>query len=858
MGWALLAQPRVENKAEMKGCRYLRYGAFIVLLVLFACGEQAGPPPATPQSAEPSPEAPAPPPAATPERTEPPSAAPALSESTEASPPATAPVPPPLGPPPEVTILKVWSDQFPGVVANYLPDGAGWTGNKLDYILAGARKDDMAYAKAEFRITPDTPAWRAKLLVRLARVGFLGLGSWEPVGHGTISGNVASMWVGESFVPLVEFTQDFAVVAGFDLDGDGELDVTEMTAPTPTTGYRFKFVSSFAYTTSISTLSLLDAGAWVYLASRLRSPFGLKSALLPELKHGPWFLQAFLYSTPIPGADREDALLHAADAACKDEVMCLGHNVGARFNPEGIAEVDRWDFPADSELAHDVRRSFNWIKRLDLVLQGASEEVLAKLATPYQEGSGSPEEDRFTFPFTRTLSGVELEFKLLEDVKAWESSDPDLFITFGRAKVYVTITGTVRRDTGQLASLDVSGYLEDLYDWHYDVDRPSGMVQAGYGSFNGAGEVFFSRVRLDCTYHDLDVYFGRTTAATIPRESGCSVAVPVQHAEREQARGKSRGDSTSQFRTRVLPGIGPLIEEVVQNADEGSSLPIVASGAQIAGSVVEALEWETVITIQRPSAPSVAPYVSPPTGEQYAAAQRQRPVMVVTMDPETVAKSHSAILVLSKISALVRVRTGPPDTTVSPFTHLMADDGQVMSFSGLRPAWTSDQSGLGPYEVRLYATTVPRVAGLCPASRPGDLFGEGVLVGAFKTDAIPRDGPLRVALDTDALRSVSQAAGGCVAFVVRGFEDLHSLVQQTTVTEVVSESRPEPISRGEFRASRGVQKWLGRAELLSFSTVEPSSLVLEWGKPEVAGGGTAASGTLVGMVEERAPIRVSP
>lgn len=89
-----------------------------------------------------------------------------------------------------IQITKIWSDQFPNIVFNFLPGNAGLSGSKLQVprILMGAREDLNAYAKAE--ISTSTPSIQSKVVVRLAleRDNVLTI-----VGNGTMTGNIASI-----------------------------------------------------------------------------------------------------------------------------------------------------------------------------------------------------------------------------------------------------------------------------------------------------------------------------------------------------------------------------------------------------------------------------------------------------------------------------------------------------------------------------------------------------------------------------------------------------------------------------------------------------------------------------------------
>lgn len=798
---------------------------FIVVLtggvLLTACTPPEGTPtpsPAPPLSSLPSPTptpegaAPAPPPTAT---------APSI-PATTLEPARPASDGPAVGTLPTVEIVKVWSDQFRDVVANYLPGGAGITG-KDRYILAGAREDGRAYAKAEIRITPDTPAAPKELLVRLAFVDRSG--SKVPVGNGTIAGNVASMSIAPvkiPDVPVATFFENYTVVAGFDTNDNHELDENEVTATTP---YQFKFVSAFGYVPNVVVLTAAEAVA--LLTSIVRAGWEKLGVRLPGLNHSPLLLRTFLQLIPPRDATREDTLLQYADQTCVDEVMCLGHNVGALFGRDGKAPVTRWVFPPASEFAHDIRSSTTWINILDRERKASTTQAQEFFSNP---ASGGSPNDRYIFDRQVT---EQMDFDPKDHVIA-TARDWDLWLAIGKANVNVKLTFTFQRAGGQLISLRITGTMEDLYDWHYDTDPNLAMIQAGYGSLGIYGQVFLWRAQLDCEYLDLPVYLGEKTKGGEPQQRGCSVIGNVRNTENESARGAGLGQAAS---GPGAPDLMSVAERLVQRGVDRKTFGVGRRGESYAGSAVGGSSTDNERTT------SSLEGVAIQSGSRTVSAVRFRPRLTVTFHPRygsqaTIAKSHSATLVLGGVSTSVVRRTNPHEWIGRIDSLLSASDRDVSE----------------PYEVRIYAAI---------RSTPNDdLFDQGVLVGTFKTDEIPSKGPLRVKIDIDALRSLGRDDLSSVVFVVRGFEDLRGLLQETTVTEEVTEVRDHRLVPAPY-VGRDVLKWFGRGKFVlfprgdsDFPPVEPSFLVLEQGKPEVAGGGIAAPNVLVGVAE--AHPQVSP
>jgi len=102
----------------------------------------------------------------------------------------------------------------------------------------GVRADGTAYAQAQIKITPDVPSVRSKLLMRLGIAG-----SKIPIGNGLINANTASM-----NARPVSGIFDYVIVAGLDLDGDGELRTVEVVGggarPGPDAALNIKYFSS--------------------------------------------------------------------------------------------------------------------------------------------------------------------------------------------------------------------------------------------------------------------------------------------------------------------------------------------------------------------------------------------------------------------------------------------------------------------------------------------------------------------------------------------------------------------------------------------------------------------------------------
>ena len=741
-----------------------------------------------------------------------------------------------------IRIEKVWSDRFPDIVANYLPSGAGNRGNRQGYILAGVREDGKGYAKALVRITPDTPAAREQLLVRLARWG--PPEPEVPVGGGEFTGRIApisesadahevAMWA----EPPESLDEEYSVVAGFDTNGDGELQPSEITAGSV---FHFKFVNADAYQAAASSLSGKEGVGTLLALNRelndlIAGISGLDFYRDLGLNHSPDFLNAFLSPGFVPpGAKSENATLRASDASCRDAVMCLDHNVGASFDAAGLATVPRFVFAADSELAHNIRRSAKWLELLNAELRAAQSEIQDWLSSPPDDSVGS--DDELSFQPRRVKRQLDFKpeslkgngtsaFSLLTAMFQ-DGNGLDLWLAFGKVNVDVEIVGIASRG-GQLSSVKISGIIEDLYDWDFVIDPQPAMIQAGFGPAGQSGRVFFSHVHLDCEYHDLDYYYSSTDE--LRRESGCSVSVPIEHADEEQAR-----VTLPVIGADVAPGadLKSLIDEMLQDGVEAIPVSLGArSSRQIAGSAVLAYATDDVVTNEGP------PSSTTRTQTLWAGAKRWRPVLYVTIDPDSITEGQSATLVLGGLLEGVAVGEGTATTPPLEDDVPLGIRGDLVLGTNANNVITYGDATV--HEVQIFAVALGEGE---KATSGDDLFDQGVLVGSFSTDAWRV--PLRIALDVEVLRSITQASDGRVAFVVRGWEDIGSLVKETAVSEQVFEWKDGSDT------TRRVERILGRSRFVSFPRLTSDFLILEWSGPEVTGGGLPAPDLLFGVEEE--------
>jgi hypothetical protein len=93
----------------------------------------------------------------------------------------------------------------------------------------------------------------------------------------------------------------------------------------------------------------------------------------------------------------------------------------------------------------------------------------------------------------------------------YQSAETDLDRGFGKVRMKINVTVTVRRADMKVVGVVVKGTQWDLYDFTYNIDRLSACVQAGYPSLSErtgkkAGHPFRTRVDLDNKLSNLPEY----------------------------------------------------------------------------------------------------------------------------------------------------------------------------------------------------------------------------------------------------------------------------------------------------------------------------------------------------------------
>jgi hypothetical protein len=371
-----------------------------------------------------------------------------------------------------VTIKSIWSDQFPGITVNGLPAIAGQrgAGEKSAYVLLGARSASTAAVAGELAITPDTPQARAKVLIRMMKSG------GTPEGTGSISGTTASVTTSAP-----SQIQDYFLVAGIDVNGNGTLDANEIVS---TSNQTYRVVPQASYDSSLSFLNTINAVPLIF----------------PNTRN---LLSAFTSSTSPAGASSGTATLVINEP-------CLSHNVGARFSNSGTATIPYYQFPASSAYADDIRNSATVNALIDATRDLHLPEVLAYF-------SANPSVNAHTFgPWALVNSGGKVvggsdcsnadTATAISPSFSTDGNPSDLYDALGSADLHGMVTidfvraglsGTIITDVG--ATL-VNATVYDLYDFDYDAEAPSrqaATVQAGFGTLGSGGGVYKVIVALD-------------------------------------------------------------------------------------------------------------------------------------------------------------------------------------------------------------------------------------------------------------------------------------------------------------------------------------------------------------------------
>jgi len=362
---------------------------------------------------------------------------------------------------PQITITKIWSNTFSGVVANYLPPKEGSGGAHYNFIMVGTDNNNVARIGATVK-ADDVPSG-STVQVRIAYKD-PSTGNIVPIGSmDSYSGETALLSANNTGT---DTNYDFFVVAWID-DGSGynSSDVQDDTS----NRWTIYFVDLQTYQDTVSALADLLVGSWII--------YPYASA----------FLTAFLQDQPIQGGIRSSAPDLVSSGTIRDNEPLLHHNTGVVWQngspPYG--NIRRNVFNKDNDFANIIRNSQDfqtWVKK-----------ILTNNKTTVQNAKlhSWPPDGKFQFNVPQ------------DTISFTNSEDLHLAIGTGHFKNCVLIA-TVRESDLELTNLDFRGELFDYYDFDVKAGFPNdwgAWVQAGYNPSGGltSGHVFETIVFLDKT-----------------------------------------------------------------------------------------------------------------------------------------------------------------------------------------------------------------------------------------------------------------------------------------------------------------------------------------------------------------------
>ena len=157
----------------------------------------------------------------------------------------------------EIDITKIWSNQYPNTLVNYLPGSSGC--DNYPYVLLGANADSYANMGAEVLIFPNNQSIRDLTKVRLTT----NPSDLAPdvVGDGTLTGNIASLKIKD---PVT--LQKYYVITWIDTNKNSKIESVEKRF---VSDYFFQPVSKFSYSVAATKLRLFANVATFAILSHL-------------------------------------------------------------------------------------------------------------------------------------------------------------------------------------------------------------------------------------------------------------------------------------------------------------------------------------------------------------------------------------------------------------------------------------------------------------------------------------------------------------------------------------------------------------------------------------------------------------
>ena len=385
---------------------------------------------------------------------------------------------------PKLSIKKIWSGQLSSQIGrktNYLPDGAGNMGNVHNLLMIGPNSKARYRIGIEIELTEPYKDPQGILLVDLKPAGVTDYNVSNVQVKLTPEDKSGKRYVAEILTEknnVVDWNTQYRIFAGWDLDGDKKLSVSEVV--TQSSG-KIILVSETAVTLAKVQFSTLYGTCKT----------GCLIAGCYELcDYGLRFMESFTHDIPIPDTTASEINISPSIGGkcvnkpcsfvkggnCTNATLCLDHNIGVAWKDNGDGIINEYQFSKTSSLTKSVLGS----QALVEIVSG----LLRKLNSSVVKDFGCAKILQKTYNITDRRF---IEFNPLEG-----SPDSALFFVFGKAEVSLSIDAafTLFQNKIKLDSVVVSGSLIDLYDWNQVLDGAQASMQAIYTKSGDTGHVF--------------------------------------------------------------------------------------------------------------------------------------------------------------------------------------------------------------------------------------------------------------------------------------------------------------------------------------------------------------------------------
>lgn len=384
-----------------------------------------------------------------------------------------------------VQITKVISNQLEGVECNELPTGLPYKGDMNNPMIMATQQG----AYGSFGVVVQLPQNLSQNMVSNFLVGVRKAGSTDVLGYAPVTSTSGTTYVyfnANSGVNAINYNTYYEVVVGYDTNGNGVLDPSEVVyvygmqdnAAESSPQDKAVVVESDDYQSALTYLTNLTSVSWIALpaASDL--------------------LNAFINpSSPPPGSNATTFTLYSNDPDLKCPIGAYWTQCG---DDTGSATANFYTFPNGSSVSNEVAGSstfeyFLWTQISDPNVKTVVDAYFAS----------NPNASQHTFnlePFDTTI-----HFSDKELLGAYS----DLNLAFGTIELTGSLSIIVNKDpifgTIYLNSISYNAGFNDIYDFYFfqkdklQLNTSAAILQAGYGTLGNAGRVFESSVNFSGT-----------------------------------------------------------------------------------------------------------------------------------------------------------------------------------------------------------------------------------------------------------------------------------------------------------------------------------------------------------------------